>query len=154
MAFGHFKWFLSLQAPCNINTHSYIFIVLFHFRYTPRRGEGSWKATKFEAGIFSVSEPKSLRRIDSWLLSLITLCTYAQQDYAFGCIGLCVCVYVCVYMWPKKLPVWGLTAWKSPISVTYCSFVEFNCQKMHLLCQVIRSGKEIWKHSINGTREA
>ena len=26
---------------------------------------------------------------------IITLCAYAQQGYAFGHVGLCICVYIC-----------------------------------------------------------
>ena len=63
----------------------------------------------------------------------------------------CVYMYVCMYMWTKKRAVWGLTTGKSPVSVIYCLLVEFNGQKRGLLCQAIRSGKEIWNHSINGT---
>ena len=96
---------------------------------------------------------------DLWLhcpYSIITLCAYAQQGYVFGHVGLCMCVcmcvYVCMYVYvDKKRAVWGLTTGKSPVSVIYCSLVEFNGQKRGLLCQAIRSGKEIWNHSINGT---
>ena len=27
--------------------------------------------------------------------TIITLCAYAQQGYAFGRVGLCICVYIC-----------------------------------------------------------
>ena len=67
---------------------------------------------------------------------------------------LCMYVCVCVYMWPKRLPVWGLTTWNSPVGKTYCSLIEFNQQKRHLQCQTIHSGKEIWKHSINEVGES
>ena len=53
----------------------------------------------------------------------------------------------------KKRAVWGLTAGRSPVSVIYCSLVKFNGQKRGLLRQAIRSVKEIWNHSINGTEE-
>ena len=55
---------------------------------------------------------------------------------------------VCVYV-AKKLVVWGFTAWKSLVGAIYCSLIEFNYQKRSLLCQVICSEKEIWRHSIN-----
>ena len=79
----------------------------------------------------------------------------------FGRVGLCVyvCIYVCMYVYDyvmyvdKKRAVWGLTTGKSPVSVIYCSLVKFNGQKRGLLCQAIRSGKEIWNHSINGTEK-
>ena len=59
----------------------------------------------------------------------------------FGHVGLCmyVCMYVCMYMWTKRA-VWGLT---TKNHVIYCSLVEFNSQKRGLLCQAIRSEKEI-----------
>ena len=47
---------------------SFVYLV-FHFRHTPRSREESWKATVWSTS--SVSEPESLRRLDSWLLSLI-----------------------------------------------------------------------------------
>ena len=56
-------------------------------------------------------------------------------------------------MWTKKRAVWGLTTEKSPVSVIYCLLAEFDGQKSGLLCQAIRSGKEIWNHSINGTEK-
>ena len=31
----------------------------------------------------------------------VTLCAYAQQGYAFGHVGLCICVYT-IIMWPKN----------------------------------------------------
>ena len=64
----------------------------------------------------------------------------------------CVSVPACMYV-AKNPAVWGLTARKSPVSVIYCSLVEYNHQKRGLLCQEIHSGKEIPKHSINGTGE-
>ena len=68
----------------------------------------------------------------------------------YACIHICVCVYVA-----KKLPVWwDLTTWKSPVSVIYCSLIEINHQKMRLLCQAIRFGKEIQKHFINRTGQS
>ena len=33
---------------------------------------------------------------------IITLCAYAQQGYAFGHVGLCICVYVCIYVAKKN----------------------------------------------------
>ena len=55
---------------------------------------------------------------------------YAQQGCVFGRVGLrmYVCMYVAIYV-DKKWAVWGLTTGKSPISVIYCSLVEFNGQK-------------------------
>ena len=55
-------------------------------------------------------------------------------------------------MWSKNwlfeaLPLENL------IGVIYCSLIECNCQKGSLLGQVIRSGKVLRKHSINGTRK-
>ena len=70
--------------------------------------------------------------------------------------SVCVCMCVCMYIYvDKKQAVWGLTCTtgKSPVSVIYCSLVEFNGQKRGLLHQAIRSGKEIWNYSINGTEE-
>ena len=70
--------------------------------------------------------------------------------------GLCVWsrrfVYVCMYV-NKKRAVWTLTTRKSFVSVIYCWLVEFNGQKRGLLCQAIRSEKEICSHSINGTEK-
>ena len=61
-------------------------------------------------------------------------------------------MYVCI-CGQKKRAVWGLTTRKSPVSVIYCLLAEFDGQKSGLLCQAIRSGKEIWNHSINGTEK-
>ena len=59
---------LSPPAPTLILT-SLQFCLVFHFRHTPRSREEGWKATV--RSTFSVSEIESLRRIHSWLLSLI-----------------------------------------------------------------------------------
>ena len=56
-------------------------------------------------------------------------------------------------MWPKTACLSSYRL-KSHVSVTYCLLVEFNHQKMHLLHQTIRSGKEIQKDFINGMRES
>ena len=40
-------------------------------------------------------------------------------------------VYVCIYVGKKK-DVWGLTTGKSPVSIIYCSLVEFNGQEKGL----------------------
>ena len=50
------------------------------------------------------------------LFMLITLCTYAQQGYAFGCVGLYVYYkYIYLYIYAnKKQAVYCLTAQKSP----------------------------------------
>ena len=58
-----------------------------------------------------------------------------------------------MYMWTKKLAVLGFNTLKSPGSVIYCFFVEFNHQKGGLLRQEVTSEKDNRKHSINGTRE-
>ena len=76
------------------------------------------------------------------IICMITLCTYAQQGYAFGHISLCI--HVC----GKKTGY--LTTWKSLIGTIYCSLIKFNRQKRSLSRQVIRSEKEIRRHSING----
>ena len=36
---------------------------------------------------------------------VITLCTYAQQGYAFGHVGLCmhVCIYIYIYICGQKI---------------------------------------------------
>ena len=49
------------------------------------------------------------------LYIVFTLCTYiyTQQGYAFGRIGLCMYVHVCIYV-VKKLAVYCLTTLKSP----------------------------------------
>ena len=44
-------------------------------------------------------ELHTLSNVYSWWL-VITLCVYAQQGYAFGCVSLCM--YVRMYMWPKN----------------------------------------------------
>ena len=79
---------------------------------------------------------------------VVTLCVYAQQDYVWSCRF----VYVCVYVYVDKIMgcLGYITTGKSPVSVIYCSLIEFNGQKRGLLCQVIRSGEKIWNHSING----
>ena len=59
-------------------------------------------------------------------------------------------VSVCVCICGQK---WAVTTGKSPVSVIYCLLVKFNGQKRGLLCQAIRSEKEIWNHSINGTKK-
>ena len=53
-------------------------------------------------------------------------------------VSVCVCMYVhvCMYVMymyvDKKWAVWGLTTEKSPVSVIYCSLVDFNSQKRGL----------------------
>ena len=75
--------------------------------------------------------------INNYYANIITLCTYAQQGYAL------------------VMSVWGLTTKKFPVSVIYCSHIEYmyNCQKRGSLHQAICSGKEIQKHFINGMGE-
>ena len=58
----------------------------------------------------------------------------------------CACIY-----YDKKGLFGVLPLEKSPVGVMYCLLVEFNGQKGGLLFQATCSGKEIWKHSINGT---
>ena len=60
----------------------------------------------------------------------------------FGRIGF---VYVCMCVYVAKNRLFEVLL----LSVTHCSFVEFNHQKCSL-CQAIHSEKEIRKHSING----
>ena len=79
---------------------------------------------------------------------MVLLCVYVQQGYEFGRFGLCICVYVYMYV-AKKLAVWGLTTWKSLVGAIYYLLIEFNRQKRSSLRQVIHSGKEIWRYSIN-----
>ena len=68
------------------------------------------------------------------------LCVWSRQ-FVYVCI---VCMYVCMYVCicGQKRDVWDFTIGKSPVSVIYCSLVEFNGQKSGLLCQVIHSGKK------------
>ena len=33
---------------------------------------------------------------------IVTLCAYAQQGYAFGCVGLCMCAYIYMYICGQK----------------------------------------------------
>ena len=59
---------ISLPPPALTLIFTYLSYIVFeclvfHFRHTPRSREESWKAT--------VSEPESLSRLDSWLISLI-----------------------------------------------------------------------------------
>ena len=42
----------------------------------------------------------NLEAIVQLACTVVTLRVYAQQGYAFGCISLCLCIYV--YMWPKN----------------------------------------------------
>ena len=76
-----------------------------------------------------------LRGTVTWFI-FVTLCAYAQLVMHMHMV-MCLVASVCV----------------SPVSVIYCSLVEFNSQKRGLQCQAIRSGKEIWNHSINGTEK-
>ena len=64
-----------------------------------------------------------------------------------------VCVHACVCICGQKTACMFevLLLEKSIVSVTYCSLIEFNCQKRRLLHQEIPSGKEIRKQSIDGT---
>ena len=68
-------WPLEMIRVCHHqHQHSFLHLcsfvcLVFHFRHTPRSREESWKATVWSTS--SVSEPESLRRLDSWLLSLI-----------------------------------------------------------------------------------
>ena len=78
------------------------------------------------------------------------LCVWLRRFvYVCICVYICICVCIC----GQKTGCWGLTTGKSPVSVIYCLLVEFNGQKRGLLYQAIRSGKDIWKHSINGTEK-
>ena len=52
-----------------------------------------------------------------------------------------VCVCVPVHIWPKKQAVWGLTTWKSPVSVIYCSLINKN--GAHYARQFLQ-GKKLW----------
>ena len=90
------------------------------------------------------------------LVPVACLCYYPVRECTAGlCIWsrrfvyMCICVYIC----GQKTGCWGLTTWKSLVDVIYCLLVKFNRQKRSLLCQVIRPGKEIPEHSINGTRK-
>ena len=55
------------------------------------------------------------------------------------------------YIWSHRFMCMYYVAKK--IGAIYCSLIEFNRQKRSLLCQVICSEKEIWRHSINGMRK-
>ena len=64
-------WPLQMFWVCHQHQHSscifscsFVYLV-FHFRHTPRSREETWKATVWSTA--SVSEPESLRRLDSWL---------------------------------------------------------------------------------------
>ena len=74
------------------------------------------------------SLPVIMVLVTSWQHApFFTICAYALQGFAFDHISLCICVYV--YMWQKKLVVWGLTTWKSLVGAMYCSLIKLNRQK-------------------------
>ena len=79
---------------------------------------------------------------------------YLEVSLVFlSCVRMCsrvmrLVALVCVYV-TKNWLVNDLIF----VGVIYCSLIEFNSQKRSVLCQAIRSGKEIRKHSINVTRE-
>ena len=78
-------------------------------------------------------------RISAWLVLLPR--ERMRSRVMCSVCHVCVCMYVCMYIYvDKKRTVWGLTTGKSPVSVIYCSLVEFNGQKRGLLCQAIRPG--------------
>ena len=64
-------WPLEMIWVCHHqHQHSFLHLcsfvcLVFHFRHTPRSREESWKATVWSTS--SVSEPESLRWLDSWL---------------------------------------------------------------------------------------
>ena len=65
--------------------------------------------------------------------TIITLCGYVQQGYAFGYVGLCM------YMWSKQTGC--LQFYHLKISC-YCNLLIASYQKRGLLCHVVSSGKE------------
>ena len=76
-------WPLEMIRFCyHQHQHSFLHLcsfvcLVFYFRHTPKSGEECWKATGWSTS--SVSEPESLRRLDSLLLSLI----YKSEVYYF-----------------------------------------------------------------------
>ena len=48
--------------------------------------------------------------------------------YVFGRVSLCMYAYMYVIYVDKKWAVWGLKTGKSPVTVIYCSLVEFDGQ--------------------------
>ena len=72
---------------------------------------------------------------------------YVQQGYVFGRVSLYV------YMWTKKLAVWGLTTEKYLISVICYSLVKFNGKKGVYYARWFIQGKKFRTISINGMGE-
>ena len=72
------------------NTHLCSFVCLvFHFRHTPQKQRGKLESNSLKHFPGSVSEPESLRRLDSWLLSLIMPWWVEPQRHMV--VVMCVC---------------------------------------------------------------
>ena len=90
--------------------------------------EGVYTVSQRERCYFSEVQSKVQSKVHSPGFTPTLVCGtikgYADRQYYSNyypvrvcTAGLCVWlhrfVYVCIYMWPKKLAVWGLTTWKS-----------------------------------------
>ena len=51
---------------------------------------------------------------------IFTLCAYAQQGYAFGCVRLYVCMYICIYIY-IYIYIYMYVNKKTGCFVPYCS---------------------------------
>ena len=66
---------------------------------------------------------------------VITLCTYAQQGYAFGCVGLCTYVRICIYICRQKNRLFNALLLENLLlSVICCLLFEFK----RLQCGLLR----------------
>ena len=71
---------------------------------------------------------------EKFLLCLITLCAYAQQCYAFGCVYIYVCVCVCVCESKTSCLVQCTLLFENLLlSVMRCLLFKFKCLKRGLL---------------------
>ena len=79
-------------------------------------------------------------------------CVYYCPDVHVCAAGLCICLCMCAYIIyvAKKLAVWGLTTWKPPVSVIYCSLVKYNSQKGAHYARWFIQGKKFRSNLLTG----
>ena len=78
----------------------------------------------------------------------IIVCNNHNYPVCVCTAGLCIWLrrfaYVCLYNVAKKRAVWGLTTWKSPVSVIYCLLIKYKCQKGAHYARQFLQGNKFW----------